>query len=545
MRLARALFIASTIAFLAVAIFARRRAIDQQSHEGYVRALADLRAFNSHLNEVSLRKRVNVGGNYDAGTNTLRELRLIHGSLREVPSFLPPASQTRVTRAVEASYKAMQQRERIVERFQAENAAFEASLRILREDTARLNVDGAGERERRLADRANTLRVEVLQLVAIRAEGHKAAVDDAIVNLREEAATWPEQDRANAKRLMERVERVRERILRLQGLVDTVLEKDDEGGDRRVSCADHELAITNAYMDAVASARATWDLSVAGLFGLAVSMVASAAGYVITRLRRSATELGRASEKLSTALAQLQEEREKEKELAELKTRFVAMTSHEFRTPLSVISSSAELLQSYGEKWTQEKRGEHLARIRTSVTGMTTMLDRILLIGRTEAGMLEFRPSTIALGDLCRDIAETMQLADRGKHRLDVAIAPEVGLARADAKLVRHVLENLISNALKYSPEGSTVGFDVTRDADFVVMVVTDRGIGIPEEDRPRLFDGFHRAKNALHIAGTGLGLAVVKRAVALHGGELELESRVGEGTTFTVRIRAESGGKP
>lgn len=241
---------------------------------------------------------------------------------------------------------------------------------------------------------------------------------------------------------------------------------------------------------------------------------------------------------------QLQEERAKEKELADLKTRFVAMTSHEFRTPLSVISSSAELLQSYGEKWTQEKRGEHLTRIRTSVKGMTTMLDRILLIGRTEAGMLEYRPAPCALDELCRDIAETMELADQGKHTLDVVVTPEVGTAEADAKLVRHVLENLLSNALKYSPEGSTVRFEVARDGDFVVMVITDRGIGIPEEDRARLFDGFHRAKNALHIAGTGLGLAVVKRAVALHGGTLELDSKVGEGTTFTVRVKATKEGQ-
>jgi signal transduction histidine kinase len=540
-RLARALFIASTIAFLALVAFAWRRRIDPRVHEAYASDLAYLRAANSFLNETALRQRIDAGGNYDGVTATLRELRQVHADLRNVPAFLSTPARARVAAAVEKSATSMANRERTVERFKSENAAFEASLRILGEDTANLQAPNGDERQRRLADRASALRVELLQLVVMRAEGHKAAVDSALEGLKTEAATWPEADQTNAKRLIERVRRMMERVLRLKTLVEAVVEAFAEKG---TSAADRERALTAVYVDAVDSARATWNLSIAGLFGLALAMITSAAAYVISRLRRSATELGRASDKLTTALVQLQEERAKEKELADLKTRFVAMTSHEFRTPLSVISSSAELLQSYGEKWTQEKRGEHLTRIRTSVKGMTTMLDRILLIGRTEAGMLEYRPAPCALDELCRDIAETMELADQGKHTLDVVVTPEVGTAEADAKLVRHVLENLLSNALKYSPEGSTVRFEVARDGDFVVMVITDRGIGIPEEDRARLFDGFHRAKNALHIAGTGLGLAVVKRAVALHGGTLELDSKVGEGTTFTVRVKATKEGQ-
>jgi signal transduction histidine kinase len=348
-------------------------------------------------------------------------------------------------------------------------------------------------------------------------------------------ATWPDAgDTRRAELLVKhvrRIQRSREGVASLSAEVVT------EAGMTRA------LAIDAAYVSGVESARAAWSRNVSALFALALTMLGCASSYVIVRLRTSADQLGATKDQLEVTLLQLQRERTKDRELAELKTRFVAMTSHEFRTPLSVISSSAELLQTYGDRWGTERRAEHLARIRRSVSGMTTMLDRILLIGRTEAGMLEFRPTTIALDRLCQEIAQAAEMGDRGKRSLVTHIAPEVGSGHADEKLVRHVLENLLSNAIKYSPEGGTVRFLVERRGPYLECMVEDEGIGIPESDRPRLFDGFHRAKNALHITGTGLGLPVAQRSAELHGGGIEFTSEVGVGTKFKVRLRIQPEG--
>lgn len=235
---------------------------------------------------------------------------------------------------------------------------------------------------------------------------------------------------------------------------------------------------------------------------------------------------------------------EKEKELGELKLRFVSMASHEFRTPLSVILSSAELLENYGDGWPTEKKTQHYRRIETSVENMTHMLDNVLIIGKAEAGKLQFTPASLDLEAFCRDLAEEIRLSVGREHEILFECVAGCADARVDERLLRQVLTNLLSNAVKYSPKGSQVRFTLRCDADCAVFDVQDRGLGIPADDQPRLFESFHRAKNVGSIPGTGLGLSIVKKSVDLHGGEITFASQPGAGSTFTVSVPLDGNGK-
>ena len=228
---------------------------------------------------------------------------------------------------------------------------------------------------------------------------------------------------------------------------------------------------------------------------------------------------------------------EKEKELNELKSRFVSMVSHEFRTPMSTILFSTDLLEMYINQWSEEKKMLHLHRIQSAIQRMIEMLDDILVIGKAEAGKLEFNPHTFDLEKFCQELVEDIQNADKNQHTLNVNIQDGLTEVNMDDKLLRHILINLLSNATKYSPENSAIDFSVSCQDNQVIFSIKDSGIGIPVEDQQRLFDAFHRATNVGSIPGTGLGLAIVKKSVDLHGGQITLYSEKGVGTTFTVTL--------
>jgi two-component system sensor histidine kinase/response regulator len=227
----------------------------------------------------------------------------------------------------------------------------------------------------------------------------------------------------------------------------------------------------------------------------------------------------------------------KEKELGELKSRFVSMASHEIRTPLATISFSAGFLQDYGNRCTEEKKQTHLQRIQHAVHRMTQMLDEVLLIGKAEAGKLELQRAPIELPSLCRELVAEMQLSASPNHTLSFASRGQCSPAHLDEKLLRHILTNLLSNAIKYSPKGGTIFCELSLENGEAIFRVKDQGIGIPQEDIPRLFETFHRANNVGTIPGTGLGLAIIKKYVDMHSGEIIVDSQVGIGTTFTVKI--------
>ena len=228
---------------------------------------------------------------------------------------------------------------------------------------------------------------------------------------------------------------------------------------------------------------------------------------------------------------------EKEKELNELKSRFVSMTSHEFRTPLSTILSSCELLEHYRHKWTPAKELTHLHRIQSAVKRMTDMLNDVLIIGKAEAGKLEYRPKPLDLVEYCWQLVEEVQLNFGNQHMISFTSQYESLQCCMDEKLLGHILSNLLSNAIKYSPIGSNVKFTLAGEDGQAVIEIQDWGIGIPEEDLPRLFESFHRATNVGNILGTGLGLAIVKKCVDIHQGKIAVRSTLEFGTNFTVTL--------
>ncbi|HEY9845969.1 MAG TPA: HAMP domain-containing sensor histidine kinase, partial [Candidatus Caenarcaniphilales bacterium] len=219
-----------------------------------------------------------------------------------------------------------------------------------------------------------------------------------------------------------------------------------------------------------------------------------------------------------------------------LKSRFVTMTSHEFRTPLTTILSSAELLENYSYKWSEEKKLSHLYRIQAAVKHMTQLLNDVLLIGKAEAGRLEFKPAPLDLLKFCHDVVEEMQLSTR-RHTVTFSNQGDCDTAWMDEKLLRHILSNLLSNAIKYSPQGGTVRFDLICQQGEATFHIQDQGIGIPRLEQAQLFDAFHRASNVGTISGTGLGLAIVKQSVDIYGGRISVASEAGAGTRFTVTL--------
>lgn len=227
---------------------------------------------------------------------------------------------------------------------------------------------------------------------------------------------------------------------------------------------------------------------------------------------------------------------EKEKEVNELKSRFVSMVSHEFRTPLSTILSSSEAVKMYKDRMPEEKQLQHLDRIYSQVKRMVALLDDILVLSRAEAKGMAFVPTMTPLKAFCQDVVEDMQFIAQD-HKIEFTYDGEQQSVPIDRELLRQILTNLFSNAVKYSPAGRRIWFDVVCSNSQALFRVRDEGIGIPEEDLPRMFEAFHRARNAGQVQGTGLGLAIVKRAVDAHGGKITFVSQVNKGTTFTLTL--------
>lgn len=228
---------------------------------------------------------------------------------------------------------------------------------------------------------------------------------------------------------------------------------------------------------------------------------------------------------------------ENERELNELRTRFTSIVSHEFRTPLGIIMSAIELLRNYFDRLDLERRKELFDDIHSATRRMGVLMEQVLVLGRADVGKLTFTPVPIDLPTVCEKLVDESQSATVMRCVVDIHFEDDLSGAMSDEPLLRHIFTNLLSNAAKYSPEGSTVEFRVRRDGYDALFDVIDRGIGIPEEDQPRIFEAFQRAGNVGEISGSGLGLLIAKRCVEMHGGEIGFVSTPGEGTTFTVRL--------
>jgi PAS domain S-box-containing protein len=229
----------------------------------------------------------------------------------------------------------------------------------------------------------------------------------------------------------------------------------------------------------------------------------------------------------------------RERELSELKSRFVAVASHEFRTPLAAILSSVELLDAYGESFPAEERHELLAQIKTAVARMNGMVDQVLLTSKLEFGKFRFEAAPLRLPEWLVQVMAELERGHPQAKRISLT-CENLDVPRiADAQLLHHIVTNLLGNALKYSDPDTAVDFEAFGDAGELRLRIRDRGIGIPEADLPRLFGSFHRGTNVGNIKGTGIGLHIVKECVDLHQGTIEVDSRPGAGATFLVRLPA------
>jgi PAS domain S-box-containing protein len=245
-------------------------------------------------------------------------------------------------------------------------------------------------------------------------------------------------------------------------------------------------------------------------------------------LGRNMTERKRAAEEVIRAL-------ERERELNELKSSFVSMVSHEFRTPLTTVKSAVELLEYY-DLPTEEKL-ERFQQIHAAIRYMTQLLEDVLAISRTESEVGTFQPISLNLPQFCDRLIKELCAFSNTQNRILLTTNNSCDIVNLDAKLLRQILTNLLSNAMKYSPEDRPIQFNLYCQNQSAVFEIQDQGIGIPTADQQHVFEAFHRGKNVGTISGTGLGLAIVKRCIDLHHGKITFCSTPGSGTTFRVTL--------
>jgi PAS domain S-box-containing protein len=246
-------------------------------------------------------------------------------------------------------------------------------------------------------------------------------------------------------------------------------------------------------------------------------------------LEEAIEELEKTKRVLNSAL-------EKEKELNELKSRFVSMASHEFRTPLTTMMSSLSLINKYADQHDTENRTKHVNKIKTSINNLTDILNDFLSVSKLEEGKIDYQPEEMNLKIFMEEVVSEMKgMTLKGQTISYQHTGNEI--VSLDKKLLKNVLFNLISNAIKFSPDGGPVEVASQLSATSVKITVKDQGVGIPKEDQKHLFERFFRGQNATHIQGTGLGLNIIAKYAELMNGSINFESEESKGTTFTIII--------
>lgn len=227
----------------------------------------------------------------------------------------------------------------------------------------------------------------------------------------------------------------------------------------------------------------------------------------------------------------------KEIELNEMKSRFVSLASHEFRTPLSTIQSSAYLISQYTKASDQEKREKHIQRIASSVTTLTDILNDFLSVGKIEEGKTQVRYNNFSVTDITKSIIEELSTIKKSGQQIIYQHTGEE-MITLDHSLYKHIVVNLLSNAIKFSNEGQEISISTQHRKNEFTITVTDYGIGIPPEDLEHLFDRFYRGNNVSTIQGTGLGLYIVSKYTELMNGKIICTSELDKGTIFTIHFK-------
>lgn len=261
-----------------------------------------------------------------------------------------------------------------------------------------------------------------------------------------------------------------------------------------------------------------------------VEMRTEALNQTITKLEEEVIERKKAEEEARKSL-------EKERELNELKSKFVSIASHEFRTPLSTILSSASLIQQYKEKKDFDKQDKHIHRVKSSVNHLTQILNDFLSLGKLEEGKIDVKSENVDVAHFLHEITEEVGSFLKDGQTVTVTCSPELKEIQTDPRILRNIMFNLISNASKYSDINKPIRIECQRQNKKILFKIKDEGIGIPLEDQKHLFERFYRASNAGNVQGTGLGLNIVRRYVELTGGEISFMSEYEKGSTFFISI--------
>lgn len=226
------------------------------------------------------------------------------------------------------------------------------------------------------------------------------------------------------------------------------------------------------------------------------------------------------------------------KQLSELRSRFLSILCHQFRSLLNIISLANSMLKRHASKQSDDKKLLYFNNIQTAVEQISVLLDELVFFGKLEVGQIDFKPKPIDLADFCRtSIAQMQQLSDEKQQTIEFISRRNYKSACIDKNILHHILNNLLSNAIKYSPNGSKIEFEVLGEEEQAIIKIKDWGIGISEIDRQRVFEPFFRGSNVDGIVGNGLGLSIVKNLVEVHSGKIEVESEVGVGTSFLLTL--------
>lgn len=233
----------------------------------------------------------------------------------------------------------------------------------------------------------------------------------------------------------------------------------------------------------------------------------------------------------------LQGQLESEQELAELRATMMSTIAHELRTPLSVVISSADMLNRYHTLFSQNQFEEHIRKILLQAERLDNMIDELNTLAKAERGYLELHIDQIDIKTFCEDIIDNFTPLLSDQHNLSLSIDETINMIQMDGKLMKMAVSNLLSNSIKYSPEGGQITFQVKANNGEVIFIVSDEGIGIPEDDKDTLLDPFMRADNVSDIRGSGLGLSIVREVIKQHHGNIDFQSSIGEGTEFRLLI--------
>jgi signal transduction histidine kinase len=523
--LLRSLLVVTVSSAVALAAHAYRHSIQHDVEAGYRRDLRRLETLGAQVDRELLRSRAGLVMHYDSLTRAFRELVETTRRVRVPPPELGFDPGPELSDALARVEALLRDEEVLLDRFKSDNAILRNSRQYYPAllDELRDGLSGTPG-SAPLLERLEGVVGALVHLDAAPAADAVGLLSAALLEL--------ELERAHASDVRDEV-----------GLVSRhgrVIAQHHVAVDRLVAnllalpVASETARASTRYEQAYGAALSGAQIRISWLTGLIAAAVVLGLLEVIARARADARALREATGELEQANRALDRERQREQQLNELKTRFVSATSHEFRTPLTTILSSSQMLATYGERWDAERRMTHFERISTAAQHMTEMLEEILLIGRAEMGVLTPSPVALDLREFCASLAETLSRAAARQGSVDLTFSG-VSTVELDRRLLSHVLGNLLENALKYSEPPSRVTLNVARERGGVRCVVRDSGVGIPEADLSRLYDSFYRGQNVGAIAGSGLGLAVVKRAVDVQAGTIDIQSEHGRGTTVSV----------